>query len=46
MKRQRKLKLGPTPTSDRECAEIIKADLTRYPGLMQTWAAMVLRRAN
>lgn len=41
--KQRKLKLGPTPTSDRKCAEIIKADPVKYPGrLMQEWAERVL----
>lgn len=40
--KQGKLKLEPKAT-DRECAEIIKADPSKYPSvLMQEWAATIL----
>jgi hypothetical protein len=30
--------------ANRECARIIAADSVRYPGIMQTWARLVLDR--
>ena len=32
--------------SNLECAGIIAADPIRYPGMMQTWAVLVLQRAE
>ena len=35
-------KTDPYRTGNLECARIIAVDPERYPGVMQTWAAIVL----